>query len=58
MPTREYTEEERKEAEEAREMLKKECEHSALAGECLLYKEMCCFENQEECPEYFPKYEV
>lgn len=58
MPTREYTEKERKEAEQAGEMLKKECGHSRLTGECLEYNEMCYFEDQEKCPEYVPKDEV
>ncbi len=52
MPTREYTQIEAKEAIIAGEKLKEKCKHSRLAGECLLFSEMCYYEKQEECPEF------
>ena len=56
MPSREYIKKEHQEAREDGRVLKKECEHSARSGECFLYNEMCCFEDQKECPKYFPKW--
>ena len=56
MPTREFTEEEKKEAREAGERVKMECEHSNASGECLEYKEMCYYEDQKKCPKYSPKH--
>lgn len=56
-PTREFNEEEKREAREAPEELKKECEHMAIrGGKCLLYNEMCFHEEQNLCPDYAPKY--
>ena len=58
MPTRELTEEEKKEAREAGERVKMECEHSNASGECLEYNEICYFdlEDQNKCSKYSPKY--
>ena len=56
MPTREYTEKERREAKETGEELREECEHSTIGGECLEFGEMCFFEDQKECSKYRPKF--
>jgi len=58
MPSQEMNEKERAEARKDGEKLKECCEHCDItSGECLLYKEMCFFEDDEEakqCIGYHP----
>lgn len=52
MPTVEYSKKEQEEAIFAGKILQQKCGHSRIAGECLLFGEMCYYENQKDCPEF------
>jgi len=56
MPTRELNKDEMREAREAGRLLKEECAHCTLSGECLQFHEMCFYDNQKECSNYESNY--